>query len=143
MPSPTWQLDPSSPEAASTVTPSAAASWNVSLTASIAAALQSKPKVSNSPQAQLIDSTDGALAASWTAVVMTSTQPCSVQGAKYTAIRAPGATDPATSMSRVTSVSGDAGLPDGEFAAPSTPTGVSVGAGRPRPVKYAVMSLAV
>jgi hypothetical protein len=57
-------LDPSSPEATNTVTPSVAASWNVWLTVSIAAALQSKPKILNSPHPQLIDSTDGALVVS-------------------------------------------------------------------------------
>ncbi len=65
------------------MTPSTAASAKVALTAAMAAAVQVSPStVCNSGQPQLMETTEGALAASWMAVETTSTQPCSVQGAK-------------------------------------------------------------
>ena len=57
---------------------------------------------------------------------MASMKPCSVFGAKYTAMLAPGAIDPATSMSISTSPSAP---PPGLFTAPSTLTATTFGVG--------------
>src|SRR4029077_5479391 len=74
-PSPCPQSEPLSPEAANTVTPSAAASWNVWFTALIACCVHVKPSIpSNSGQPQLIESTEGLFVASCTELVITSTQ---------------------------------------------------------------------
>jgi hypothetical protein len=61
-------------------------------------------------------------------------KPCSLFGAKYTAIDAPGATAPAISMSSATSASALQGR-DGLFLPPSTETAVTLGSGRPSPLK--------
>jgi len=50
---------------------------------------------------------------SWIEELSAPMNPSSVFGAKYTAIFAPGATAPATSMSSITSPSGPLGLPVG------------------------------
>src|SRR5450759_3324546 len=90
-PSPTASSDPLSPDAHRTVTPTSAASWKAWSIACIAWAVQCF-----SAPPQLIEITDGVLAVSWTAAVTASRKPRSVFGAKYTAILAPGATEPAT-----------------------------------------------
>ena len=60
---------------------------------------------------------------------MASRNPASVLGAKYTAMLAPEATAPATSMSSMTSVSGPLVSPVGAFCPPSTETATTAGAG--------------
>ncbi len=75
----------------------------------------------------------GLFAVSKTAEKMASMKPCSVFGAKYTAMLAPGATDPTTWMSISTSPS--AGSP-GLFVAPSTPTATTFGVLVWRKAKY-------
>ena len=62
---------------------------------------------------QLMEMTDGLLVVSWIAVVMASRKPASVFGLKYTAIRACGAIEPATSISSMTSPSGPSASPVG------------------------------
>src|ERR1700683_1452518 len=107
------------------VTPMAAPAWNASLTAWMAAADQISWPSANP---QLMDSTEGLRWLSCTAVVTASTQPGSVKCEKYTARRAPGATDPATSISSITSVSGLSCPGAGLLCMPSTDTAVTEGA---------------
>src|SRR6266536_2586595 len=88
LPSPTLESEPVSPEAMSTVIPSAAASLKAALTALISAVVTPSPVwvVASSPLVmyQLIEITDGtgSPAFGWTARVIASTQPCCVPGAK-------------------------------------------------------------
>src|SRR3982751_547980 len=97
------------------------------------AVISAGPKtVSRLPQ--LIEMTPGE---AWIAVVIASIQPRSSLGAKYTRIDAPGAIDPATSISSITSPSADFGLPTGELVAPLMERGSTYGVGRPTPEKYA------
>src|SRR5471030_2010177 len=112
--------EPLSPDEAKSVTPSACAS-----AITLVSALMFGQPLSLPPQ--LIDSTEGRLVASWIAVENASTHPWSVLGAKYTTSLAPGATDPATAISRITSVSA---LAPGELTAPSMPTDDTAGTGR-------------
>ena len=64
---------------------------------------------------------------------MASMKPCSEFGAKYTAMFAPGAIEPATSMSISTSPSAE---PPGLFTAPSTLTATTLGVGSWTEEKY-------
>ena len=91
LPSPTPSVARLSPLAANTVTPSVAASLSAAVIAASACAVHV-----DSAEPQLIEMTDGRFVVSWTAVLIASTKPWLVFGAKYTAIRAPGATPPAT-----------------------------------------------
>src|SRR5208282_6879635 len=117
---------PLSPAATRTLTPMVAASSHAPFKAARACAVQ---ELSGLPQ--LIETTEGRFAVSWRASLSPSRNPRSVLGAKYTTTRAPGATDPATSMSSSTSPSGPSGFPVGAFPAPSTETTVTFGAGTP------------
>ena len=76
----------------------------------------------------------------WAASLIASTKAWSVLGPKYTTCAAPGATDPATSMSSSTSPSAPEGSA-GALDPPSTLTAVTVGTDRPRPEKYVCRSL--
>src|SRR5258708_463755 len=122
-------LDPLSPAAAVTVTPSAAASWNAW---SIAVRLCFAHCGSGPPQ--LIEITVG-VGVACTAVDTASMNPWSlVLVAKYTTWVAPGATAPATSMSSATSPSEPLSWP-GEFDPPPTGTALTDGVARPSPLK--------
>jgi hypothetical protein len=136
LPSFTPSRDPSSPAAQKTVTPSAPASWKAWSIACIACAVHC-----DSAAPQLIEMIDGARTWSWTAMVMASRKPRSVFGAKYTAMVAPGATAPATSMSSMTSPSALSGV-EGEFCPPSTETAVIDGSGAGRSWTYVTRSAA-
>jgi hypothetical protein len=122
-------LLPLSPAAAVTVLPSAAASAMASSSAVRPCAVHAS---SDCPQLMLIAVGVGLAC---TALVTASTKPWSVLGAKYTTWAAPGATAPATSMSSRTSPSAPFGFWPGVLAAPSTPTAVTSGTGRPSPPK--------
>src|SRR5580698_2428177 len=100
-PSVTPSVEPSSPAATQTLTPTAAAACSALLNdcSDCAVQLDSGPP-------QLIDRIDGLFTVSFTAWLMASRKPASVLGAKYTAMLAPEATEPTTSMSSMTSVSG-------------------------------------
>ena len=88
---------------------------------------------SGPPQLMLITIGVGA---AWAASLIASTKAWSVLGPKYTTCAAPGATEPATSMSRSTSPSAPLGSEPGALDAPSTTAAVTVGTGRARPEKY-------
>src|SRR5262249_4248759 len=126
--------EPLSPDAQQTVTPRAAADWKAESKLVMAWAVQN-----TSGLPQLIEMTDGLFVASWTARVTASRNPFAVFGAKYTAIRAFGATAAATSMSSIASPSALSAV-DGEFLAPSTRTATTLGTGRPSFWKYLRMS---
>src|ERR1700690_3745414 len=102
--------------------PSAAADWQAASNAASDCCVQ----VDSGPP-QLIDITLGLFVVSCTAVVMASINPWSVLGVKYTAILAPAATEPATSISSITSPSELLAL-EGLFFPPSTLTAVMAGA---------------
>ena len=115
---------PLSPAATHTVMPSAAAS-------AIASSSEVRPCAvhasSDWPQLMLIAVGVGLAC---TAVLTASTKPWSVLGAKYTTWAAPGATEPATSMSSKTSPSAPFGSWPAAFTAPSTLAAVTEGTGR-------------
>ena len=69
----------------------------------------------------------------WAASLIASTKAWSVLGPKYTTCAAPGATEPATSMSRSTSPSAPLGSEPGALDALSTLAALTDSAGRPRP----------
>src|SRR5271168_3807991 len=120
-------LEPLSPEATVMVMPSAAADWAASSRAIIDCADQL-----DSGLPQLIEITDGGpLWVSCKAVVRASIKPCELLVVKYTAMLAPGAMAPATSISSATSPSASSGLlaGPGAFVAPSTETEVTRGSG--------------
>src|SRR6185437_4305436 len=129
-------LDPLSPDATVIVTPTAAADWHASSKAVSEACTQFP-----SGPPQLIEITDGVWVVSCTAVEIASMNPWSVFGAKYTAILAPGAMAPATSMSSATSPSALSGVV-GAFVPPSTETETTAGVERFSPEKYVERSLA-
>ena len=106
----TPSLEPLSPEATQTVIPIAAADWKAESNAVMACSVHA-----DSGPPQLIDITDGLLVLSCTAVEIASRKPASVFGPKYTAIFAPGATAPTTSISSITSPSGPFASPVGRF----------------------------
>src|SRR5579871_3873945 len=114
-PSPTPSSEPLSPDAQHTVMPSAAAAWSASLKARM-----NCWEYCDSAFPQLMEMTEGWCSASCTAVVMASRKPRSLLGAKYTTIDAPGAMEPTTSISSITSRSGPEGSPVGAFCPPST-----------------------
>src|SRR5579883_829502 len=93
-------LDPSSPAATVMVMPSAAAD----LQALSMEVIEDLVQPDSGPP-QLMEMTEGALPMSWTALVMASRKPLAVLVVKYTTMFAPGATAPATSISRATSPS--------------------------------------
>src|SRR5271156_93907 len=123
LPSVSPSLLPPSPAATVTVTPSAAASdsaWS-------RAVRDCADQVSSGPP-QLMLMTIG-VGLAWAASLIASMKAWSVLGPKYTTWAAPGATDPATSMSSSTSPSAPDGSP-GVLDPPSTLAAVIVGTDR-------------
>src|ERR1700735_800947 len=123
-------VEPLSPEAARTVTPTVPASWQAALKEFMACCVH---ELSGPPQ--LMEMIEGRFVASWTAVVRASRKPLSVLVVKYTASCAAGATAPTISMSSSTSPSGPSGLPVGAFEPPSTGTTAIFGGESLRPLK--------
>ena len=121
-------LDPLSPAATVTVTPSAAPSANAW---SIAVRDCADHWSSDWPQLMETAIGVGVACTAWETVSM---KPWSVLGEKYTTWEAPGATPPTTSMS--SSTSGSAAESPGELDPPSTPTAVTEGTESPSPEKY-------
>ena len=120
---------PPSPAATVTVMPSAAASdmaWS-SAVRDCCDQLSSGP-----PQLMLITTGVGV---AWAAALIASTKAWSVSGPKYTTWAAPGAVDPATSMSSSTSPSAPLGSEPGALEPPSTLAAVTDGTSRLRPEK--------
>src|SRR6201992_4164002 len=119
-------LEPLSPAATVTVTPSAAPSANASFMA-----VRDCAAHWSSDWPQLIETAIG-VGVACTAWEIASMNPWSVLLPKYTTWTAPGATPPMTSMSSSTSPSADW---PGEVDPPSTPTAVTEGTGSPSPEK--------
>src|ERR1700735_863958 len=115
-------VEPLSPEAARTVTPMVAASWQAALKEFIACCVH---ELSGPPQ--LMEMIEGRFVVSWTAAVSASRKPRSVLVVKYTASCAAGAIAPTISTSSSTSPSGPSGSPVGEFGPPSTGMAVIFG----------------
>ncbi len=139
-------IDPLSPEAANTVTPLFDASWKKPLIAVSCDVLQ---PASSQAQLMVITEGDGWPALGTTAVEMAEIQPSSeLVPMKYTAIVAPLATEPATSMSSATSASSLLTLPGPPrtvFEPPRIGTGGASGgdgSGGLSPAKNASMSVA-
>ena len=74
-----------------------------------------------------MDTTEGLFALSCTAVVMAFRNPASVFSAKYTTMLEPGAIDPQTSMSSITSPSGPLASPVGLLLPLPTETADTLG----------------